>query len=75
MSQPACLLLMSAYCRVHALFFTDHVQSELLSEVQFPHQAIAQLLPQSTEPANRTMVTLKLVCHDLCEQMAPYADI
>ena len=58
------------------MYFTDHVQSELLSEVQFPHESIAQLLPQSMEqPARTMMAALKRLWHSLCETMAPYAEI
>lgn len=61
-------------CRVHALYFKDNVQSELLSEDQFPDQLTAQMVPHSIRQPAETMARLKRLCHNLCEQMAPYAE-
>lgn len=60
-------------CRVHALFFTDSICCEPLTEwVHFADLRAGQ--PAYMEYLVRIMHALGVLCDDLCQELTPYAE-
>ncbi len=60
-------------CRVNALFFTDRICCEPLTEwIHFADLWDGQ--PAYMEYLVRIMYGLGVLCEDLCKQLSPYAD-